>query len=286
MDQLSLFGKGFIGSLYNELYPCFVQPRNCKVSVFPDILYFTSTTHNYNLFTDPHLDINTNLNLLVDVLEEARKGFGKDTVFNFISSWFVYGGSISEYKSPFCSNEEDAVCHPKGFYSITKHAAEQLLISYCQTYGMSYRILRLANVLGESDYKCSLKKNATQYLIREIVCNRDIAIYDEDSIRDYIYVDDACKAIHLVLEKGNLNEIYNISNQSSISVQGLLTYVMGRVDYQGKLTYTHSDFHDVVGVKSICLDNYKIRNLGYELSLNIYQMVDKIIQYYQRENGR
>ena len=68
------------------------------------------------------IDIETNLSVMMEVLEKLKE---KDFVFNFISSWFVYGDT----KMPA---SETSICFPKGFYSITKKAAEDLLISFCE----------------------------------------------------------------------------------------------------------------------------------------------------------
>ncbi len=162
-ELINIFGgKGFIGSTYAKLYPqSLVLDRNDYVpKPMADILYFISTVDNYNVFTNPHLDIDTNLSLLVEVLENWRNNYPLG-VFNFISSWFVYGN----VELPATEN---APCNPQGFYSITKRAAEQLLISYCKTFNLKYRILRLPNVLGKGDTKVSKKKNAIQFLINEM----------------------------------------------------------------------------------------------------------------------
>jgi len=171
---LSVFGgTGFIGSRYCQLYENQVIKID-KKSPHPkskDVLYFISTVDNYNIFSDPFLDVETNLNVLIKTLEACRE-YSNETTFNFISSWFVYG------KTDSLPASEDSYCNPKGFYSITKRAAEQLIISYCETYNIKYRILRLCNVCGETDLKVSKKKNALQHLINEVINDRDVNLYD------------------------------------------------------------------------------------------------------------
>ena len=115
---------------------------------------------------------------MIKVLENIKNK--NNTTFNFISSWFVYGNTD-------LPAHEESYCDPRGFYSITKRAAEQLLISYCETYEIKYRILRLANVIGTGDKKVSKKKNALTYLINELKQDNAINLYsDGDLYRDYI----------------------------------------------------------------------------------------------------
>ena len=158
--MVNLFGKGFVGTHYSSMYECIINDRNDLTPKTNNILYTISTTDNYHVRTNPYIDIETNLTTLIRILENCKD---KDITFNFISSWFVYGQND---RTPF--KEDDLSCNPTGFYSITKRCAEQLIISFCNTYGIKYRIFRLANVLGEGDQKISKKKNALQFLIKEI----------------------------------------------------------------------------------------------------------------------
>ena len=112
-------------------------------------------------------------------------------------------------------HEENTKCNPTGFYSITKHCAEQMLICFCNTFDIKYRIFRLANVLGEGDEKISSKKNALQFMIKEIVNDKDIHLYyGGEVLRDYIYIDDVCEGIKICLDKAPVNQIVNIGSGS------------------------------------------------------------------------
>jgi|TARA_R100001086_G_scaffold206690_1_gene122475 nucleoside-diphosphate-sugar epimerase len=244
-----------------------------------NVLYLISTIHNYNVFDDPHLDINTNLNVLINVLENCKN---KDVVFNFVSSWFVYG------KTDTLPATEESYCNPKGFYSITKRTAEQLIVSYCKTFNIKYRIFRLANVYGESDQSVSKQKNALQYLINEIINNRDINLYDGGKhIRDFIYIDDVCNAIKICTEKADVNSIINIGNGRPYQFLDLMSYVKEKVD--SKTDFIHvkpTDFHNIVQVKNMYLDVSKLRNLGFKPKYSIEQGLDKIIEHYQTKLGK
>ena len=120
-SMISLYGaSGFIGSNFKKIYGDYIEiQRDERKPKTNQILYFISTVDNYNIHDNITLDVNTNLKILCEVLDYCRS---EDIVFNFISSWFVYG------KTPYLPATEDSICNPTGFYSITKKCAEDLLI--------------------------------------------------------------------------------------------------------------------------------------------------------------
>lgn len=266
---LNVFGgTGFVGSSFVKYNTCMLNSRDDYVPKSENILYFISTVDNYNVHTDPFIDIDTNLTVLMKVLKNTKPG----STFNFISSWFVYGDTDLPAK-------EDSYCDPKGFYSITKRAAEQLLISYCETFKINYRILRLANVIGKEDKKVSKKKNALQFLINEMKAGNDINLYEGGKfIRDYIDVIDAVEGIRLVVEYGNNNEIYNISNGNPIFFGELIEYAADKLNYKGTINnISQPEFHKNVQVKSMYLDNTKLKKLGYFQTVDKFQMIDNLL---------
>lgn len=270
MEINVLGGYGFVGGRYCEMTPNVIKNEKYDYEVKSNnVLYFISTVHNYNVFTQPYLDIDTNLTTLIRTLETCRD---KDITFNFISSWFVYGDVPLPAK-------EDSYCDPKGFYSITKRTAEQLLISYCETFNLKYRILRLGNVLGETDTKVSAKKNALQYLINELKIDNDIKLYNNgDVYRDYIYVDDAINAINLIINNSAVNDIYNIGNGEKIYLGEVINYVKEKLNSNSNIISIDAvDFHKKVQTKNMVLDISKIKSLGYIKQYSIYDIINKFI---------
>ena len=271
---LSIYGSsGFVGSRYCEFNPVKRVERNALVSETNDILYLISTVHNYNVYSNPYLDIDTNLTHLIQVLEANKAKFGNDFTINFASSWFVYN------KTENLPAVETDLCNPTGFYSITKYAAEKLLTSYCQTFGIKYRILRFANVLGVGDKGVSEKKNATTYFIRKIVNGEPIAIYDPPSKRDFIHVDDLCQAINRITKLGEINSIYNVGNGIPYVVRELWEYVMDKVNYdRSKISYKVSEFHKIVQGLDMWLDTQKLLSLGYKRQWGMNETIDQLIE--------
>jgi len=273
--MVNLFGKGFIGSHYEKMYPCVVNDRNNlqpELGQARDILYMISTVDNYHVTTNPYIDIDTNLTTLIKVLENWRKNLYRsdDSVFNFASSWFVYGDTDLPAK-------EDSQCNPKGFYSITKRTAEQLLISYCETYGLKYRILRFANVLGPGDTKVSKKKNAVTYMINEMKNHRPVNVYEGgEFIRDYIHVKDLCRAVNLVVNQGELNKVYNIGNGLATKFIDIINYAVTLGSQSAITMIDQANFHKIVQVKSMYMDTVSLQSLGYQPEYSIQDIVAEL----------
>lgn len=274
MEEINVFGgSGFVGGRFCELTPnVIVNDRNDYEIKTNDVLYFISTVDNYNVHNDLFIDIDTNITTLMKVLNTHNKE-NKDLTFNFISSWFVYGDVPLPAK-------EESHCNPKGFYSITKRTAEQLLISYCETFGIKYRIIRLCNVLGPQDKKVSKKKNALQYMINQLKSNEDVSLYDNGKVyRDYLYIDDVVDAINLILEKGETNTIYNVGSGRIIHLDMIIEHAKNALN--SKSTIQHippTKFHNIVQTRSMVLDCEKLFSLGFEPKYNMKSIIDILIK--------
>lgn len=272
-DWVSVYGaSGFVGSNYIKHNPNYFAVNRGNFEPYTDdVLYLISTTHNYNVFDDVHIDINTNLNHLMDVLEACRKKNIRG-VFNFVSSWFVYGNTS-------LPATETSYCNPKGFYSITKRAAEQLLISYCETYGMKYRILRLGNVVGRGDKNVSAKKNALQYMTNLMIEGKPVELYEDGNFyRDVIHVYDCVRAINTVIREGEPNQIYNIGNGVPVHFGSLIYKIHDRLASNSTITsIPQKEFHKIVQVQSMYMDNSKIKALGYSPRMSLDHIVEDLI---------
>jgi nucleoside-diphosphate-sugar epimerase len=271
MDKISVFGgTGFIGSEFCKKYAddVIVIDRDSVVPQSNKVLYLISTIDNYNVLTDPYIDINTNLIHLMRVLENCKNS---DTEFIFISSWFVYG----ETELPA---NETSVCKPKGFYSITKYSAEMLLESFCKTFNIKYKIIRLGNVVGKTDSKISKKKNALQYLINELRNNNDIKLYHKGKFyRDFIHVNDVIDGIKFIMDNGNDQEIYNLASGKPIEFCDIIETAKEILNSSSKISNMDAtDFHKIVQVKSMFLNTYKLRTLGWKPNYTIKDILNEL----------
>lgn len=279
MEKTNVFGgTGFIGRNFCSKYKdnVIINDRNNYIPQSNNILYLISTVDNYNIHKDLQIDIDTNLRILMQVLEHIK--YNKNAVFNFVSSWFVYGQNPD---IPF--HEENTKCNPTGFYSITKHCAEQMIVCFCNTFDIKYRIIRLANVLGEGDDKISAKKNALQFMVKEIVNNKDIHLYyGGEVLRDYIYVDDVSDGIKLCLDKAPTNQIINIGSGSPSRFLDIINKTINKTNSKSRIINIEpTKFHNIVQVRHSYLDTAKIRSYGFEPKYSMDNILDKLIQHYK-----
>ena len=266
-------GTGFIGSQFCKKYKheCNIATREqLTVPKNSAVLYLISTVDNYNVLDNPFVDIKTNLIHLMKVLDANKQN---NVTFHFVSSWFVYGESDLPARETSC-------CRPKGFYSITKLAAEQLLESYCKTFKIKYTITRLGNVIGKGDGKVSKKKNALQYLIEEMRDNRDINLYDNgDFYRDFVHVDDVVSGLRFIIDNGIGGEIYNLgSGQRPIKFKDVINYIKTELGSESSVgTMNPTEFHSIVQVRDMYLDTSKLTQLGWKPSRTVYEAVKEIL---------
>ena len=276
MKKINLLGRGYIGTEFYRQNACDVVV-NSKFDYVPstsNILYTISTTHNYHVYNNPNLDIDTNLTTLVTFLENVRKHYD-DAEITFLSSWFVYGS-----KNPRFHLKEDARCDPTGFYSSTKLCAERLLVSYCNTFGIKYRILRLCNVIGGYDAGMGKKKNALQYMITELCKGHEIDLYDDDACRDYLDIRDVARAIKLAMNSAS-GETINIASGESYAIKDLIEYAQDKIG-KGKINLVPApEFHKIVQTSKIFLDRTKISKLGFTPEYSVYDTIDGIIENYE-----
>jgi len=254
--MISLFGPGFIGGSYARMFSdeVFIEPRDSLIPKHDKLVYFRGTTTNYSVFEDISRDINTNLLLFTETL----KNTSQNCEFNLISSWF-------------CE-------HPYGFYSATKLCQEQLLESYSKTFDRKYKIIRLANVIS-GDSKANKKKNALEHMISEIKKNNDIEIYEGSNFRNFINVSDCCRAIKLILDKGENGQKYNVGDLQSYRIQELLEYCIDKTKSKSKISIVPvPKFHSLVQQPNYFMKTNKLQKLGFRVEKTIWQTLDEILE--------
>ena len=270
MSKISVYGStGFIGGTFCELYPDNVIriPREDREPQSHDILYLISTTTNHNMLTDLTLDVDVNLRVLLETLEYCKN---KKITFNYVSTGFVYGADIVDAK-------ETDVCDPRGFYSITKRTAEQLIISFCEVNEVNYRIMRLANVSGQ-DKTVSSQKNVLGFLVTLMRDNKELTLYNNgEDLRDYMHVTDVCRAIKTVMDKGEVNTIYNIARGFPLPFRIILEIIREWINSESKFTSVEIPrFNRLSQPKNFSLNTDKLKSLGFKPEISIDDIVEEL----------
>lgn len=274
--RTSLFGgTGFILSRYAQLYPdeTRIEPRDACSPAFPiaDVLYGISTTSNYAPRDgDLHTDIDTNLTHTMRVLPNVRG------VFTVLSTWFAYGRAAG-IDATHPARETDP-CDPNGFYSITALARERLIRSCCETMGKPYRILRLCNVIG-NDRRANARKAALEWMLAKVKRGEDVGVYTGDGYRNFLHVDDVCRAIHLCLTREDtLNRVTNIGAPRSVRTYDLIQHAIGVIGSKSRINLVAPPrFHQVVQVESFWMDTTKLQGLGFVPDMDAYQAVERVL---------
>jgi dTDP-glucose 4,6-dehydratase len=208
-DKLTYAGNlENVADLYHERIR-FVQGDICDRALVERILKEEKPWAVVNFAAESHVDrsildalpfLQTNIGGVQSLLEAVRK-YPVDR-FLHISTDEVYGDK--EGKEP--STEESSLS-PSSPYAATKAAADLLCLSYRRTYGLPIIVTRSSNNYGPYQFPEKL----IPLLIRNGLNELELPVYgDGKQIRDWLFVEDNCRAILGVLEKGKVGSIYNI----------------------------------------------------------------------------
>jgi len=244
-----------------------------------DVIYHcASTVDNYNVLTDPYIDIKTNLNGTIHLLELCKK-LKKKPKFIYLSTFFVYGNAYEKTHIPV---DEETKTDPLAIYPATKLCAENIIKLYSRLYDIPYIICRLTNVYGEHESFTNKKKGALNYLIMKAVKNEEIAVYkDGNYYRDYIYTDDVVSAL-LFLEKKVENDLFLVGFGSSVRFKEIIKAVImlsksksliKKIDPPG--------CNKIVGTTDFIADTTKLNKLGWTAKIDYKEGLEKIINRYK-----
>ena len=184
----------------------------------PDVVVnFAAESHVDNSISDPTPFLKTNI-FGVKVLLDAclRYGVGR---FHQVSTDEVYGDTPLDSDTRF---DESSPLNPSSPYSVSKAAADLLVLSYAKTYGIPVSISRSSNNYGRFQHREKLIPKTVDAL----VSGNPVTLYgDGSNIRDWLHVLDHCSAIDLIIRAGEC-EIYNISADNEWSNIDLVKKIM------------------------------------------------------------
>lgn len=244
-----------------------------------DIIYhLASTVDNYNVLTNPYLDVNTNINGILRLLEICKE-LNKKPKIIFPSTFFVYG---NQYDKSKIAINEDSKTDPLALYPITKLATEEIIKFYSKLYNIPYIICRLTNVYGESENGNNSKKAGLNFILKQIVNGEEIKLYQAgEFFRDYIYVDDVISAF-LFLENKVSNDSFLIGYGQPIEFKKLIKYAFDFSKSKSKIISVEPPkFHEIVGINNFSANISKIKALGWSPKIGYQEGIRRIIKSYQ-----
>jgi dTDP-glucose 4,6-dehydratase len=242
---------------------------------FDLIINFAAETHVDRSILDSAPFVETNAKGTQVLLEGARKhGVGK---LIHISTPEVYGGS-----SPLLEGEkftEESPFLPNNPYSASKAAADLICRAYHRTYGLNVMLTRFANVFGPYQYPEKLLPLSITNALRD----KAVPIYGRGQYRrNWIYVEDVCQAIDLIIQNGRPGEAYNIGSGYEMSNLELVYKIL---DILGKPRHLVTFVPDRPAHDwQYPLDSTKImKELGWRLASDFEESLVGTIKWY-REN--
>ena len=170
----------------------------------PDIVVnFAAESHVDRSIEDPGIFLQTNI-MGTAVLMDACRKFGI-TRYHQVSTDEVYGDLPLDRAE--LSFTEASPLRPSSPYSSSKASADLLALSYKRTYGLPVTISRCGNNYGPYQFPEKL----IPLMISNALQDKALPIYGSgENVRDWIYVDDHCKARDIIIHKGRVGEIYNV----------------------------------------------------------------------------
>ena len=240
-----------------------------------NVIHFAAQSHVQNSFDNALQYTNDNVVGTHTLLEACRK-YGKIERFIHISTDEVYGESmITENEE---KKHEGSILCPTNPYAATKAAAELIAKSYYHSFKMPIIITRGNNVYGQNQYPEKL----IPIFIQQLLKDNPVTIQgDGSNIRAFLHVNDVCSALKLVLEKGQIGEIYNIGSDDhqEYTITQVAHILIGKIkntqNYNKWITYIEDrPFND----KRYYISNQKVKKLGWSINTDFYKGLDNLIE--------
>lgn len=239
----------------------------------PDIVVnFAAESHVDRSIEDPGIFLKTNI-MGTQVLMDACRKYGIKR-FHQVSTDEVYGDLPLDRPDLFFT--EDTPIHTSSPYSSSKAGADLLVMAYYRTYGLPVTITRCSNNYGPYHFPEKL----IPLMIINALHDKPLPVYGEGiNVRDWLYVEDHCKAIDLILQKGRVGEVYNIGGHNemrNIDIVELICDALGKP--RSLITHvTDRKGHDM----RYAIDPTKIHNeLGWLPETMFRDGIQRTIQWY------
>lgn len=244
----------------------------CEEEKFDAIVNFAAESHVDRSIENPEIFLKTNI-LGTQVLLDACNKY-KIPRYHQVSTDEVYGDLPLDRPDLFFT--ETTPIHTSSPYSASKASADLLVMAYHRTFGTPATISRCSNNYGPYQFPEKL----IPLMIAKALSDEKLPVYGEGlNVRDWLYVDDHCKAIDMILENGRIGEIYNIgghNEKANIDVVRTILKAVGKDE--SLITYVKDrPGHDM----RYAIDPTKIHNeLGWEPETLFNEGIQKTIDWY------
>ena len=238
---------------------CDITDREGVRKVFkehhPDVVVnFAAESHVDRSIEDPGVFLRTNI-LGTQVLMDACREFGIRR-FHQVGTDEVYGDLPLDRPDLFFT--EDLPLQASSPYSASKASADLLTMAYHRTYGLPVTISRCSNNYGPYQFPEKL----IPLMIANALADKPLPVYGTgENVRDWLYVEDHCRAIDMILENGKVGEVYNIgghNERSNLDVvktilkqlgkpESLITFVGDRKGHDLRYAIDPSKIHGELG---------------------------------------
>jgi len=202
----------------------FVDQLLSEGAGFDAVVNFAAESHVDRSIKGPRVFVETNVLGTQNLLEAARcQGVGR---FIQVSTDEVYG-SLEPKDPPFT---ERSLIEPNSPYADSKASADLLCRAYYETYEMPVIVTRCSNNYGPYQFPEKL----IPWFIHNAMHNRPVPLYGDGlNVRDWLHVEDHCRAVTLVLDKGDAGEVYNIgggNESTNLEITKLILKELGKGD--------------------------------------------------------
>lgn len=238
---------------------CDITDREGVRKVFeehhPDVVVnFAAESHVDRSIEDPGVFLRTNI-LGTQVLMDACREFGIRR-FHQVGTDEVYGDLPLDRPDLFFT--EDLPLQASSPYSASKASADLLAMAYHRTYGLPVTISRCSNNYGPYQFPEKL----IPLMIANALADKPLPVYGTgENVRDWLYVEDHCRAVDMILENGKVGEVYNIgghNERSNLDVvktilkqlgkpESLITFVGDRKGHDLRYAIDPSKIHGELG---------------------------------------
>ena len=237
------------------------------------VVHFAAESHNDRAILDPDIFIKTNVLGTHALLRASRKHNVKR--FHHISTDEVFG------HIELSSNEkwtEDSPYAPRSPYSASKAGSDHIVRAYFHTFGLPITITNCTNNFGPYMFPEKLMPLA----ITNALEDKNIPVYGKgDQVRDWLFVNDHCRAIDLVLEKGKVGETYLVGSQhreyTNLEIIKIILKLLGKDESLIEFVADRPG-HDA----KYAIDAGKItRELGWQPEHNVEEWLEVMVRWYK-----